>query len=189
MAAAGSTRSAAGGARSAGTRHGARDDKMTPAQWYCLLAGAALLLAGITGFIAEPSFAQAQERGSLLGFDVNGWHNIVHVASGLLLLASFRSRAASKVVALAFGLTYGLVTIIGLIDGSDIFGVLPINGADNVLHLALSAVGIFAALASPATKRRHAAGGATEDRSTRFSRDHDTLTGAPRDDRTITRNR
>lgn len=189
MAAARSTRSATGVGSRAGTRHTGRDDRMTPAQWYCLLAGAALLLAGITGFIAEPSFAQAQERGSLLGFDVNGWHNIVHIASGLLLLASFRSRAAAKTVALAFGLTYGLVTIIGLIDGSDIFGVLPINGADNVLHLALSAVGIFAALASPASTPKHAIGNGTQDRSTRFSRDHDTLTGAPRDDRTITRNR
>jgi hypothetical protein len=33
-----------------------RDDRRTPAQWYCLLAGLSLLLAGIFGFISDASF-------------------------------------------------------------------------------------------------------------------------------------
>jgi hypothetical protein len=139
-----------------GTRDGGvttrRDRRgLTPAQLYCLLGGLALLLAGIFGFIADATFdAENGVQGdSFLGFEVNGWHNLVHIASGLLLLAAFSRRAAAKTVALTFGVVYGAVAIIGLIDGNDVFGLIPVNAADNILHIALSLVGIIAALASP----------------------------------------
>lgn len=194
-------------------RHGgmdARDDGRhtgrTPAQWYCLLAGAALLLAGIFGFLADATFDTGEnlDGGSLLGFEVNGWHNLVHLLSGLVLLSAFGRRGPAKAVALTFGLVYGLVTIIGMIDGEDILGILPVNGADNVLHLALSAVGILAALASPTDERRGSGGTAEDERVTtvrtdrdtdapergaRFGRDYDSLTGRAREDDVITRNR
>jgi len=134
---------------------------MTPAQWYCLLAGISLLLAGILGFIADATFDTAggtdAEGGKVggalqgdgfLGFEVNGWHNIVHILSGLLLLAAFRRRGPAKTVALAFGIVYGLVAIIGLIDGNDVLGIIPVNPADNILHIALSALGILSGLMS-----------------------------------------
>ncbi len=137
------------------------DRKRTPAQWYCLLAGAALLLAGLLGFLANADFGVGNvpdgtvNGGSLLGFEVNGWHNVVHLASGLVLLAAANTRASAKAVALTFGLVYGLVTLIGLIDGRDVIGLLPVNGPDNVLHLALSALGIISALISKARKTTH----------------------------------
>jgi len=160
------------GARAAGASYGdARGDahgrqQMTPAQWYCLLAGISLLLAGIFGFIADATFDTAggsdPEGGnvggvlqgdSFLGFEVNGWHNIVHILSGLLLLAAFRRRGPAKSVALAFGVVYGLVAIIGLIDGNDVLGFIPVNPADNILHIALSALGILTGLMSRANHR------------------------------------
>src|SRR3712207_5116366 len=138
--------------RHAASARGARTGpRIAPAQGYCALAGLALLLAGSLGFFVEPGFAEAGTRDELIVFDVNGWHNLVHVATGLLLLSVAPSAAASRVVAVAFGATYGLVAIIGLIDGSDVFGVIPINGADNALHVALAALGILAGLA-PAPK-------------------------------------
>jgi hypothetical protein len=155
------------GARSLGRE---RDDTagrtrrrgLTPAQLYCLLAGLLLLLAGAFGFLADASFdtasstdadrvgnADGQLQGDgFLGFEVNAWHNIVHVLSGVVLLAAFRRRGPAKAVALAFGLVYGVVAVIGLIDGSDVLGVIPVNAADNVLHIALSALGVIAALIS-----------------------------------------
>jgi hypothetical protein len=141
---------------------------LTPAQWYCLLVGLSLLLAGALGFLADASFdlgagadgdrlgnADGQLQGDgFLGFEVNAWHNIVHLLSGLVLLAAFRRRGPAKAVALAFGLVYGLVAIIGLIDGSDVLGIIPVNGADNVLHIALSALGILTSLVSRGDDRR-----------------------------------
>jgi Domain of unknown function (DUF4383) len=173
------------GARPLGAAHptsngrDARDDGRhtgrTPAQWYCLLAGLGLLLAGIFGFLADGSFDTGTANGALqgdsfLGFEVNGWHNIVHLLSGLVLLAAFGRRRPAKTVALAFGVVYGLVTIIGLIDGNDVFGLIPINPADNVLHLVLSAAAIVAALISPTDERRR--GGRDDDE--RFGRTGET---------------
>src|SRR5688572_394959 len=103
----------------------AHDAARTPAQWYCLLAGLALLLAGIFGFIADASFDTGDDLqgGSFLGFEVNAIHNLIHLASGLVLLAASRGRALARSVAIGFGLVYGLVAVIGLIDGSDVLGL------------------------------------------------------------------
>jgi hypothetical protein len=122
----------------------------TPAQWYCLAAGLILLLAGAFGFMSDSTFdvGSALNGKSFLGFEVNGWHNVVHVLSGLLLLSAFRRRSLAKTVALAFGLVYGVVAIIGLIDGNDVLGLIPVNAADNILHIALSALGIATGLVS-----------------------------------------
>jgi hypothetical protein len=128
----------------------ARDDRRTPAQWYCLLAGLSLLLAGVFGFVSDSSFDTGDGvQGDLfLGFEVNAIHNLIHVASGLVLLAASPKRNSARAVALAFGLVYGLVAIIGLIDGEDVLGLIPINSADNVLHIALAALGIITGLIS-----------------------------------------
>src|SRR5687767_12218717 len=74
-----------------------RDRGRTPAQWYCLLAGAALLLAGIVGFFVDSSFDTGSniDGDALVGFEVNGFHNLVHIASGLLLLAASAKRKSA----------------------------------------------------------------------------------------------
>jgi hypothetical protein len=133
-----------------------RDDRRTPAQWYCLLAGLALLLAGIFGFISDSSFDTGDGvQGDLfLGFEVNAVHNLIHVASGLVLLAASPKRASARAVALGFGLVYGLVAIVGLIDGEDVLGLIPVNSADNLLHVALSALGIITGVISRGEDRR-----------------------------------
>ncbi len=125
----------------------------TPAQLYCLVAGATLLLAGILGFVADSSFdtGDAVQGGDLIVFEVNGIHNLVHIASGLVLLAAFARRAAARTVAIAFGVVYGVVAIIGLVDGEDVLGLFPVNGADHVLHIALAALGIITGLMSRGT--------------------------------------
>ncbi len=150
------------GARATGASRGTQahdvDRGRTPAQLYCLLAGAALLLAGVLGFIVESSFetGDAVERGSLLGFDVNGWHNIVHILSGVVLLGAAAKWRTAKAVALTFGVVYGLVAIIGLLSDEDILGLIPINAADNLLHIALAALGIIAGVISrPKGDDRH----------------------------------
>jgi hypothetical protein len=176
-----------------------RDRGRTPAQWYCLLAGAALLLAGIVGFFFDSSFDTGGniDGDAFLGFEVNGFHNLVHIASGILLLAASAKRASAKTVALLFGIVYGAVALIGLIDGETVFGLIPVNPADNILHIALSLAGILAALASDADDRgRGRVSTSSADRQTtgrrvetsapiangeeRFGRDVDPLTGRPR---------
>ena len=132
------------------TASGTRADERTPAQWYCLLVGATLLLVGIVGFFVDSGFDTGSniQGDKLIAFEVNGIHNLVHLASGLVLLAVAGKRDTARLGAIGFGVVYGLVTIIGLIDGETVLGLIPVNGPDNVLHLVLSAVGIAAGLAS-----------------------------------------
>ena len=130
-------------------------DRYTPAQIYSLVFGATLLLVGILGFIANSSFdVGANVQGdNFIAFEVNGWHNLVHIASGLLGLALWRNAATARSYALGFGATYLLVTLWGFIDGNNVLGLIPVNAAANVLHLAIAAAGIAAGLMSRSVER------------------------------------
>lgn len=131
----------------------------TPAQLYALIFGITLVVAGIAGFFADSSFGNLGSDVSgddLIVFEVNGWHNIVHIASGLVGLAVFGSRPAARAYALGFGAVYLVITIWGFVHGEHILGIIPVNTADNFLHLAIAAAGILAGLASD--PRRYGAG-------------------------------
>lgn len=124
------------------------------AQWFCLVVGATLVVVGLLGFLAEATFdtSAGSDPGALDGekfilFEVNGWHNVVHIASGLFLLALMRRHDTARLAALSFGAIYGIVTIIGLIDGNDVLGLFPVNAADNILHIVLTLAAFAAALA------------------------------------------
>jgi hypothetical protein len=126
----------------------------TPAQVYCLVFGVVLVLAAIVGFFTNSSFDTGDDapRDALIGlFDVNGWHNVVHLLSGLAALAVAGSRPNARLFAFGFGGVYVLVTILGLAagDNSTLFGLIAVNTEDNFLHLAIAAAGILAGAASP----------------------------------------
>src|SRR5918998_1744784 len=128
-------------------RHHDRDEGRSTAQWFCLIVGLTLILVGIAGFFVEAKFDTAigGDPGALHGedliiFEVHGRHNVGHIPPGLFLLAFSVRHAAAKTAALVFGVAYAAVSVIGLIDGKDVFGIFPIDKADNVLHLALAAL-------------------------------------------------
>ncbi|HEV2061311.1 MAG TPA: DUF4383 domain-containing protein, partial [Solirubrobacteraceae bacterium] len=122
----------------------------TPAQLYALLFGAVLLVVGIAGFVADSSFGTGSDvdGSNLIAFEVNGWHNLVHIASGLVGLALASSAAGARMFALGFGAVYLVVTLWGFIDGNSVLWLVPVNTADNFLHLVIAALGLAAGLAS-----------------------------------------
>ena len=80
-----------------------------PARLYALCFGAVLVLAGLIGFLYNGSFAVGDDvpRDAVLGvLDVNAWHNLVHLVTGVLGLAAASSLVASR--AYAFGARSGL---------------------------------------------------------------------------------
>ena len=128
----------------------------SPAQLYALVFGVVLVAAGILGFFYESSFATGDdtlvERDAVLGIlDVNGWHNVVHIASGLVGLAVAGSYANARIYALGFGAIYVVVAILGFIygDGDSIFKLIPVNTEDNVLHALIGIAGLGAGMATP----------------------------------------
>jgi hypothetical protein len=126
----------------------------TLAQVYVMALGAVLVLVGIVGFLVEPSFGvgDSAERGTLILFDINGWHNVVHLLSGIVGLAMVGSAAKARLFAIGYGVVYVLVTILGFAvgDGGLQLTLIPINTADNLLHLAIALTGNAVGLASPA---------------------------------------
>jgi hypothetical protein len=122
----------------------------TPAQLYALLFGIVLLAVGIFGFIADSSFGTGSDvdGSDFIVFEVNGWHNIVHILSGLLGIALARRRDTARAYALGFGAVYLVVTIWGFVTGDQVLWLIPVDDADNVLHLLIAAAGLAAGLAS-----------------------------------------
>jgi hypothetical protein len=125
------------------------------AQWFCLIIGATLVLVGLFGFLAEATFdtSAGSDPGAVDGenfilFEVNGWHNVVHILSGAFLLALSGKHRTARTAALAFGAIYAVVTVIGLVDGHDVLGLIPVNPADNVLHILLTIAALAVGLVS-----------------------------------------
>ena len=126
----------------------------SPAQLYALVFGVVLVAVGILGFFYEASFSSGDdaERDAVLGIlDVNGWHNLVHIASGLVGLAVAGSYANARMYALGFGAIYVVVAILGFIygNGDEIFDIIPVNTEDNVLHALIGIAGLGAGMATP----------------------------------------
>lgn len=132
----------------------------TLAQVYAMALGGVLVLVGIVGFFVEPSFAvgDSARRGTLILFDINGWHNVVHLLSGIVGLAMAGTAAKARIFSIGYGVVYVLVTILGFIvgDGGLLLSIIPINTADNLLHLVIAVTGIAVGLASPAGAPRQA---------------------------------
>jgi uncharacterized protein DUF4383 len=127
----------------------------SPAQVYALLFGVVLVAAGIIGFFYDGSFetGDAASREAVLGIlDVNGWHNVVHIVTGLVGLAVAGSYGNARLYAIGLGAVYILVAIAGFIagNGNEIFNFLVVNTEDNFLHLLIGIAGIGAGLATPA---------------------------------------
>ena len=106
-----------------------------------LLLGALLLLVGTAGFVLP--------RPVLGTFAVNTLHNIVHVASGVLtLIASTQGIGPMRTWGRAFGFAYLGLGIVGFIV-PDVFGLMHLNLADNLLHLALALPFLYVGLLAP----------------------------------------
>ena len=135
-------------------------EEASPARLYCLLVGGVLVIAGIIGFFYEASFATGDSirTEDVFGvLSVNGWHNLVHIAIGALLLICAGS--AARGAALFVGLLYIVLCVLGFIATSDsgigfiaendtLFKLVPVNNEDNVLHLILGITGVIAFYAS-----------------------------------------
>ena len=99
-----------------------------------------LVPVGILGFV--PGITSG---GLLLGiFEVNALHNIIHLATGLVAFAAASTAANSRLFFKVFGLVYALVTILGFTMGGDILGLIMVNMADNLLHIAITGVALYA---------------------------------------------
>jgi hypothetical protein len=109
-----------------------------------LILGIVFIVVGILGFIPNPIISE--QDGAI--FKVNLLHNIVHLASGAVILAgvySFGSALGLKII----GVVYAVVAILGLVMRADPMFGIAMNMADHVLHVVLAVVILYAGFALP----------------------------------------
>jgi hypothetical protein len=124
----------------AATRH--------PSQLLALAIGAVYTLVGILGFLVTgfEDFAAETDK-TLLGFELNPLHNIVHLAIGLAGLALWRRLDSARLYGWLLAAGYGAAFVYGLLAaGNRDINFLSINGADNGLHLVSALAGLAVAL-------------------------------------------
>lgn len=128
----------------------------SPAQTWARLIGWVLLLAGIVGLFYSASFGSPGEVDAVFGIlDVNGFHNVVHILSGLLGIVMARSFGSARTYSLLLAAAYAVVTIWGLVvgDGGEILSILPVNTEDNILHAAIALVSLIVGFGSAAVPK------------------------------------
>jgi hypothetical protein len=122
----------------------------TVAQWFCVLVGALLVIRGASVLASGPSF----------GLPGTGWHASFHLLSGVLLIAAHRKGTLAYRAAIAFGVAYGTVTVVGIANGHEVFGVIPVAARENIVHAAYVAVTLlviaFGPGRLPPARGRHA---------------------------------
>jgi ABC-type transport system involved in multi-copper enzyme maturation permease subunit len=126
------------------------------AQRFAQIFGIVYVLVGIAGFIpplltGNLSGVMGPFAGLLLGlFAVNWFHSLTHLAIGAVGVAVYRSHSASMTYALALGVAYAVLFLLGIFSGSvaTLGGLLPLNGIDDLLHIATALVAFGAYFAS-----------------------------------------
>jgi hypothetical protein len=139
-----------------------RSRTRTPVQMAALAVGAVFLLVGILGFIPGVTtgydtltFAGHHSDAQLVGvFNVSILHNIVHLLFGVAGIVANRTAGASKAFLIGGGIIYLVLWIYGLvIDLDSAANFVPVNTADNWLHLGLGvamiALGLLATKIGP----------------------------------------
>jgi hypothetical protein len=118
----------------------------SPIRTAALVVGATFLLVGVLGFIPgittnydTMTFAGHESDARLLGvFEVSVLHNIVHLLFGVAGLALARTVSGARTFLLGGGIVYIVLWLYGLlIDHDSAANFVPVNDADNWLHLAL----------------------------------------------------
>ena len=117
-------------------------------QRFAQVFGAVYVLVGVAGFIPPLLIGSAPGvlgpfAGLLLAlFAVNWFHSLAHLAIGAVGVAVYRSYSGSKAYALALGVAYAALFVLGVLtaDVATLGGLLPLNGLDDVLHIGTSLV-------------------------------------------------
>ncbi|MDK3255277.1 DUF4383 domain-containing protein [Blastococcus capsensis] len=121
---------------------------MTWPQMGALAFGVIYLLVGIVGFFITgfDDFFAHDTDDTLLWFEINGFHNVVHILIGVAGIALSRTLSGARAYGWLLAIGYGAAFVYGLIAIGETWDILSINAADNWLHILSAAAGLVIAL-------------------------------------------
>src|SRR3954471_19001558 len=120
------------------------------------LVGLAFVVIGVAGFIpgvvshyGALRWWRTDSGAELFGlFGTSIFHNLLHLGLGIVGLVAARSAAGSRAYLTGGGVLYVALGVYGLlINETDGANVLPVNRADDWLHLGLGVAMVYAGLA------------------------------------------
>lgn len=118
------------------------------ARTVALVLGLSYVAAGLIGFTVTgftgPVVLDTPDR--FLGFfDLNIFHNIVHVAigGGLIVASRMRDLSITQGTLIGVGLFYALAALLGFLDYLQLISINTSLSFDNFFHLLTAAVGII----------------------------------------------
>jgi hypothetical protein len=115
------------------------------AQNWSRLIGVALVVAGGVGFAYSSAFGSPGHTEAVFGvLDVNGFHNLVHILTGVLGIALAGSYSSARVYCFLLAAAYTVVAIWGFAigGGEAILSIIPVNTEDNFLHAFIALVSL-----------------------------------------------
>ena len=116
----------------------------TPAQLAALAFGVVYLLVGLVGWAVTDDFTGVDDDAHLLGFHLNGAHNVVHIALGVVWIAASRRFDWARAVNALFGAVLVVVCLAGLTGVLDeLLNIEDAAEPDNYLHLVTGAVALY----------------------------------------------
>lgn len=110
---------------------------------FALIVGVLFTVLGLLGFLASSTM----NVGNLLGFDVDLVHNLIHLATGIIALATV-FLGGYQIFNRVFGIFYLVLGIAGLfypmlyVDHR-LLGIAHANALDHALHLIFGAVATY----------------------------------------------
>ena len=116
----------------------------TPAQWAALIFGVVYLAVGLAGWFVTNDFTGVDDEADLLGFHLNGAHNVVHLALGAVWLAASTRFDWARAVNALFGVVLIVVCVAGLTGVLDeLLNIEDAAEPDNYLHLVTGAIVLY----------------------------------------------
>ena len=117
------------------------------AKMAAIVLGVIFVVVGLLGFVQNPVVGL---------FQVNAVHNIVHLVSGLVLLAGAYSSLGSGLALKIIGVVYAIVAVVGffMVSSDGMMLGMAMNEADKWLHVVLAVVILIAGFALPDDEAR-----------------------------------
>jgi hypothetical protein len=99
-------------------------------RWYCVVVGVFLTVRAVTTLAAGAAF----------GLPGDGWRAVWQLGLVALLLTGAAWPRATLPAVAAVGVVYALATGVEAFHGTDLFGVVPVDMRDRIVHPLLAIV-------------------------------------------------